>query len=185
MGEPNEEPAPEGAEQPPATPVADTPGATPEQPLGEGGEKALKAEREARKTAERQLREAQQRLQEFEDRGKTEAEKLAERAASAEAELAESRTRLARLEAAAAAGLSLEHADRLIGSTPEELAADAKRFAETLQANRPATFDGGARQTPPEQTLDERIAEAESNGDWKVARDLKAQKLADLSTRSR
>ncbi len=61
---------------------------TAEQPddLGEAGKKAIAAERAAKKAAEKQLNELQKRLAEFEDRDKTEAQKLAERAAAAELE---------------------------------------------------------------------------------------------------
>lgn len=81
----------------------DTPGATPDTedaPLGEGGRKALEAERAARREAEKRLKIAEERL------AALEAERL-------------------RAEVAAAKGVP---ADLLHGSTREELEAYADRL---------------------------------------------------------
>lgn len=84
----------EGA-TPPADPAPAT-GADPEDPqaeallaeavdaLGEAGKKALAAEREARKAAEKERSALAAKLKTFEDAQKTEAEKLADRASTAE-----------------------------------------------------------------------------------------------------
>src|SRR5690242_15401642 len=61
------------------------------------------------------------KLQEFEDRDKTEAQKLAERAEAAERRATELETRALRLEVAAEKGLTPAQAKRLVGSTREEL----------------------------------------------------------------
>ena len=58
--------------------------ATPDEPLGEGGLKALKAERAARADAEKQVAELAARIKEFEDAQKSEAERQAERLAELE-----------------------------------------------------------------------------------------------------
>ena len=71
------------------------PGTEPED-LGDGGKKALEAEREARKNAERQLCDAKKaaeaaaaQVKEFQDRDKTETQKAADRIAELERLLAE------------------------------------------------------------------------------------------------
>jgi hypothetical protein len=76
-------------EDPPADPPAGTPTDPPADPpagdqLGDAGKKALQEERTARKAAEKALAERDAKLREFEDRDKTDAEKLAARAESAE-----------------------------------------------------------------------------------------------------
>lgn len=92
-------------------------GAKPEadNPLGENGEKALAAEREARRALEKELKE-------FKDRDKTEAEKSAERFAELERENAELKTASVRAEVAAAKGVPVS---LLSGSTQAELEASA------------------------------------------------------------
>ncbi len=73
------------------------------------------------------------KLQEFEDRDKSEAQKLAERAEAAEKRATELETRALRLEVAAEKGLTPAQAKRLVGSTREELAADADELLETFK----------------------------------------------------
>lgn len=55
-----------------------------------------------------------------------------QRAAQLEAELSAERLRVARRDAAAAAGLTPELADRLMGDTPEEIAEDARRLQKLI-----------------------------------------------------
>lgn len=130
--------------------------------LGEGGKKALDAERKARAAAEKTANAAQKklddmakRLQAFEDRDKTEAQKLAERAQAAEAEAAKASSRLLRYEVAADKKLPAGWANRLQGSSKEELEADAeallKELGETRQRQSP-DYDGGVRKPAPAPT---------------------------------
>lgn len=108
------------------------PNPEPEKPtgeLGEGGERAIKAERDARKAAEKELREARAALKSYEDRDKSELELLRERTeaaekAAAEAEQAVAAAELAarRAKVSAAKGVP---AERLTGVTEEELLASA------------------------------------------------------------
>lgn len=130
--------------------------------LGEGGQKALASERKARAAAERSATAAQKklddmakRLQAFEDRDKTEAQKLAERAQAAEAEAAKASSKLLRFEVAAEKKLPPGWAGRLQGSTKEELEADAdallKDLGETRQRQSP-DYDGGVRKPAPAGT---------------------------------
>ena len=73
------------------------------------------------------------RLQEFEDRDKTEAQKLADRAEAAEKRAVELETKAMRLEVASEKGLTPAQAKRLVGTTREELEADADELLETFK----------------------------------------------------
>jgi len=121
-----------------------TPDATEEQQeldLGDAGKKAIDAEREARKTAEKQLREAKKaaadalnRVKEFEDRDKTDAEKTAARIKELETALAEKDSAL---EAKEREVLRRDIANKtevpvhlVTGTTQEEMEAAAKAALE-------------------------------------------------------
>lgn len=137
--------------------------ATPETPnpeqqeldLGDPGKKAIAAEREARKAAEKRaaeldetLQQLQARVKEFEDRDKTDDQKRQEaeqrrqeefQAAKAEAETARDEAQaayqeLARYQVGVEKGLSPTLIGRLQGTTPEELSADADRLIEEIGA---------------------------------------------------
>lgn len=131
---------------PPATGGTD-PGTDPPADLGDAGRKALEAERKARRDAEKQLKDVQARLREIEDRDKSEAEKLAEKAAAAEAKAQEAEARVLRLEVGASKGLTAAQTRRLVGTTREELEADADDLLESLRPAGDDTSNGGAR--PP------------------------------------
>ncbi len=100
------------------------------------------------------------KLQEFEDRDKTEAQKLAGRAEAAEKRAADLETRSLRLEVASERGLTSAQAKRLVGSTREELEADAVELLETFKVAAPVSPrpdpSQGARSTSAE---DEATAE--------------------------
>lgn len=96
-----------------------------EDRLGDGGQKALAAERTARRDAERQLRESQDRVRELEG--------------------AETRR-----DVASAKGLTPSQANRLVGATREELEADAD---DLLSAFAPPQTAGGMRKSPVEKLL--------------------------------
>lgn len=72
-------------------------------------------------------------LKEFQDRDKSEAEKVAERAQSAETRAAEAESKALRLEVAFEKGLTPAQAKRLVGQTREELEADADELLETFK----------------------------------------------------
>lgn len=113
-------------------------GAAPAEPkdgesLGEGGKRALASEREARKAAQRDLAAARETLEKL----KAENDSLAKARDAAIAERDAQALVSARHTAAAAAGLPAFWADRLKGSTAEELEADAKALAEHLPAVSP------------------------------------------------
>jgi hypothetical protein len=116
---------------------------TPEPPaddLGDAGKKALKAERDRAAAAERQLRtlqaqydEATSRVTAFEVQVGDLTKQVSER------ELANTR-----LTVAIEKNLPLKFADRLRGTTPEEIAADADEIVQAL----PQPTAGGATTSP-------------------------------------
>lgn len=114
-------PAPPPGEQPPAAPPAPS-AVEHEQPLGDGGVKALQAERARAAKAEADLKAYRQ---EIEDSKKSAEQKAQEALTAARAQANEAATRALRYEVAAAKGLDLALAARLSGSTKEELEADA------------------------------------------------------------
>lgn len=134
--------------------------ATSPDDLGEAGKKALAAERAAKKAAEKQLADLQKRLQEFEDRDKTEAQKLAERAAAAEQERDALMLTALRQRVALEKGLPAALAERLKGSNEEEMSADA----DDLLALVPASSDGISPGPRPDLSQGARSAMA-LNGD--------------------
>lgn len=72
------------------------------------------------------------KLDEIEAKNKTELDKATERATAAEARATAAELRLIRQEVAAAKGLPASMAQRLTGSTKEELEADAAQLAKEL-----------------------------------------------------
>ena len=109
----------------------DTPKPKPTETVEFWKQKAREQEARAKANAD-----AATKLQQFEDRDKTEAQKLTERAEAAEKRAAETEARALRLEVAAEKGLTPAQAKRLVGTTREELEADA---AELLETFKPAT----------------------------------------------
>lgn len=126
---------PVGPPTPPVDPPAD-------DKLGEGGVKALKAERDARQKAEKDAADALARVKELEDASKSDEDKRNERFAALEKSdrekdtvIAERDAKLLRYEVAAAKGLDLKAALRLQGTTKEEIEADADEFAKSFGSN--------------------------------------------------
>lgn len=126
-------------------------GATPE--LGESGRKALDDERKRSRELERRAKEAEGRLAEIENAGKSELERItAERDSLkervAELERGESeRDRNDRARSAATAAGIPDLWDRLKGDTDDELAKDAKAVAERFGVS-PSSRDLGAGARP-------------------------------------
>lgn len=120
-------------EAPVPTPPAATPPATPavpatppaEEVLGEGGMKALQAERARAAKAEADLKAYRQ---EIEDSQKTAEQKAAEALAAAQSTSDANAAKALRYEVAADKGIDLALAPRLTGSTREELEADADKL---------------------------------------------------------
>lgn len=112
--------------------------------LGDGGKKALGAERQARKQAEKELAAAQARISEFEDAGRSELEKAQRRIEAAEAaaqtyqeQLASKERQILISEIAAEAGLPPAFQGRIQGETREELLADAQELSKFLAPSGP------------------------------------------------
>ena len=139
-------PTPDPAPEP--TPAPE-PSAT--DALGDAGKKALDAERREKRAAEKRAADLETRLKEFEDRDKSEAQKLAERAEAAERRLAEVEAQSLRLEVAAEKGLTPAQARRLLGSTREELETDADELLASFRQSEPRVpgLDLGPRSTAP------------------------------------
>jgi hypothetical protein len=125
---------------------------TQQDDLGDAGKKALAQERAAKKAAEKQLTELTKRLQEMEDRDKTEAQKLADRAAAAEAELQTLRVESIRARVALTKGVPADLLEFLTASDEDSLSEQADRLLARLAPaapGRPAgDVDQGARTSP-------------------------------------
>lgn len=188
---PTPTPAPPGQQAPSTTPPAGDP--PKDEPLGEGGLKALKAEREAREALEKQLK-ALAPLQQLADAlgaagtpatGPTDIEKITERLTKHETELAGERQARWRAEIANEKGLTIEQAARLQGDSKDALAADAdalKALFPTAPAApgtpRPDPSQGG--QGGSGVNLDAQIAEAQKAGNVRLVLQLQNQKLANV-----
>lgn len=117
-------------------------------------QRALQRERDTAKEAKRRADELAAQVAEFEDRDKTDQQKLTERASSAEDRASKAETKALRLEVALEKGLVGDRAAlaaRLQGNTKEELIADAEQLLALTRDRQETTFDGGARGTPPNQ----------------------------------
>lgn len=92
------------------------------------------------------------KAKELEDAGRSDVEKLTARAEAAERSAAEAGASLLRLQVATEKGLSVSQAKRLVGSSREELEADADELLAAFPAPGPAKPAGdigqGPRETP-------------------------------------
>lgn len=120
-----------------------------DEQLGEGGKKALKAERDARTKAESDLSTAQKRIKELEDATKSDEDKRNERFNALEQSdrekdvtISSQAATILRYQIAAAKGLDLEAAERLRGNTKEEIEADADEFAKKFGSKRVGEVPG-------------------------------------------
>lgn len=145
-------PAPADAPQQPApTPPTATLSTPADEPLGPAGKAALDAERKARKELERQLREANERLQAIEDKDKSELERTQARLAELEKNYAAEQQQRLRLQVATAHGISSDDLVLLTGTTEEELVAQATRIAELNAARAAATAPPAFAPNPAQQ----------------------------------
>ena len=112
--------------------------------LGDAGKKALDAERREKRAAEKRAADLEARLKEFEDRDKTEAQKLAEARDAAERRALDAERANLRYRVAVAKQLPPELVDRLRGDTEEEMAADADALLSLVKPPAPS-YDGGTR----------------------------------------
>jgi hypothetical protein len=117
--------------EPETKPAGDPPADSKPDDLGDAGKKALAAERDARKAAEKELAKYRKAEQDRADADKSEAEKRA----AAEQRAVDAELRATRLEVAAEKGLTPAQARRLVGSTREEIAADADEILRDFPAS--------------------------------------------------
>lgn len=198
---PAQPPAPTGAPPAPASPPPAQPPANPPTPPADppaAEETDWKAEARKWETRAKDNSDAAARLKEIEDAQRTEEERLKHELDQAKATSTESVTGLLQLQVAldkAPAGMDAAKvrklAERLRGSTREEMEADAAElFADFVASPAPPAAGGqqtpvenlkpGALPTQGEPSLPEQIAEAEKAGDWGLARSLKSQQLVQL-----
>lgn len=118
--------------------------------LGDAGKRALDAERRRAREEKKRADDLAARLKEFEDKDKTESEKLTGRLTEAEQRAVRAEERAMRLEVAHAKGLTPGQAKRLVGTTVEELEADAD---EILAAFAPAKGDDEETLRRPRERL--------------------------------
>jgi hypothetical protein len=128
------EPSTENTDAPEAPEAQTEQGNPAEDALGDAGKQALDRMKRDKRAAEKRASDLESRLKEFEDRDKTEAQKLAERADAAERRAVEAEASLARFQVALEEGLTPSQAKRLVGTTVEELRADAQELKADLAA---------------------------------------------------
>lgn len=107
--------------------------------------KKANAEAASYRTKVRELEPLAKKARDLEDASKTETEKAAERLTAAERRAQEAELRALRLEVAAEKGLTPAQARRLVGTSKEELEADADELLDTFA---PGGDDGTKPRTP-------------------------------------
>lgn len=178
------------------TPVEEAPEATtPDEPFDEARArtKIEKANREAAALRAR-LKEAEPLLakaRELEEAQKTAEQRATEALTAAERRAVEAEAKLMRAEVAAEKGLTAAQAKRLVGTTREELLADADEFLALMPAAPAATsrtpveaLRPGALPQAPALSLDEQIAELmkDPKGNRRELISLQNQKLREIAT---
>lgn len=133
--------APAGDSSTQTAPAGDSPR---DEQLGEAGKKALADERAARKAAEKKLAAFEKAESDRADAQKTEAE----RRAAAEAKAADAELRALRLEVAYDKGLTPAQAKRLVGTTREELEADAEEIRRDFPVTATPQTPAGPKPDP-------------------------------------
>lgn len=145
MPEPTPVPAPPApvVPQPPAIPPASpdvTPPAKDDDNLGDAGKAAIKAERDARKAAEKERDEVRKRLQVLEDKDKSELERATARVAELEQTYTTERATRLRLEIASEFEIGKDDLVLLTATEEDALRAQAERVKARTDAasGRPA-----------------------------------------------
>src|SRR5699024_3462059 len=136
MSENNEAAVPSEAPEEPTPGSEDVP--EPDEPGREGVDidqynaKIHKANNEAKNLRTR-LRDAEEKLSQYEDASKSDSERTSEKLSAAEKRAEEAESRLLRLEVAQEKGLTAAQAKRLVGGTREELESDADELLDTFK----------------------------------------------------
>lgn len=171
------DPTPDPAPQPDA-PDGDQ---QPDKPLGPNGEKALKAERDARHAAEKALADAQARVKEFEQAQMSEQERLSAQLKEAQEAAATASAEALRLRIAAELNVPADLHEFLTGASEDEIRAKAQKLAAMAQQGKQTPrpdFGGGKRGDDPSSiaAIDQRIAEALKAGNVRESIQLKKQR---------
>lgn len=114
-----------------------------DEPLGESGKKALEREREARRDAEKRASDAEAKLRQHEDVGKTDLQKAQDAATAVQAELETTRQKLWLAEALVDYPVPEEHRHLIKGDTAEEVKAAAESISQLV--NRPGVVKESGR----------------------------------------
>lgn len=151
----------------PNTPDAPDPGAQDTrdiESLPEWARSSLKKANDEAAKYRTRVRELEPKASEYDklaESQKTEQQKAAEARQAAEARAVQAESEAARLRVALTKGLPADLATRLVGSTEDELAADADRLLELVRVAPPTpSFDGGSRQTAPVHDMNASIRRA-------------------------
>lgn len=119
-----------------------------DESLGEGGKKALKAEREARTAAERQAAEYKAKLDRIEAANLSDLERAQKAAADAQEEATKARTDALRFRVASQHGISEEDADLfLTGTDADTLTKQAVRLKDRTPTTPKPDLSQGAQQS--------------------------------------
>lgn len=124
-----------------------TPEPNPDPELGDAGKRAIAAERKTARDEKKRADAAEARVKELEDKDKTDLDKARETATEQQKRADAAEARALRLEVATAKGLTPGQAKRLVGTTQEELEADA----DEILADLPSSGSNGA--TRPKEKL--------------------------------
>lgn len=143
------------------------PSPDPKDNLGDAGKRALDAERKKARDEKKRADELAARLQEIEDKDKSEGERLAGKLTEAEQRAATAEARAMRLEVAHDKGLTSAQANRLVGSTKEELEADADELLAQFSPKETQDDDEGRR--PRERLRSGAAPDAEDEPDIDAA----------------
>jgi hypothetical protein len=152
----------------PPAPTEPPPSPSGDEQLGEGGMRALAAEREARRGLEKRLKELEplaQKYREFEDSQKSEVERLTERLTAAEQRAQQAESAGLRMQVAAAKGLTPEQAARLQGATRDELEADADQLRALFAPPERSASDRPPQRTPVEMLRPGAIPDSDGAAD--------------------
>jgi hypothetical protein len=178
-------PAPPAEPDPPAT-GDDTDKTDPPKP-GDGVPPEMKA---ALHKANKEAETLRLKLKEFEDRDKTDLEKLAERATASEKRAVDAESRALRAEVASTLSVPADLVEFLTGTTEEELTAQAAKLVAHRAGQDAADAEPRTPRPDPAQgarpdgtaSLQQRIADALAAGDVKTSMRLKSQQLLASTT---
>jgi hypothetical protein len=125
-----------------------------EQPPGADDIRKMQA---ALRKANREAEATRTKLKQYEDRDKTEMEKVAERATEAERRAQQAETALQRIRVATTKGLPPELADRLQGADEREMAADADRLLALVRPRNGTSVPKGPQGGGADQSMSDLI----------------------------